>query len=270
MVAAPDAIVFDAVDIDPISVQIANARTNHRARVVECPIEEWSLSRTDHHGYGVVVGNVPFGGWRPARNNPHGDNLHNLSIARSVDMLAPGGVAALITSRFSLDAPANRGWRERLAGEVDLVGAFRLPSNTHREAGTAVVTDLLVLRRPLPGEQRPDPYWLDTHAHDLGDDLSTTVNAYWAAHPSRVLGEIEPGGAYRRENFSVRSELPAAQRLAAALTEVSVVTRSSCRPSMAASCRPGRSSSMRRLLQGSLVTARSIVAPRTRPKNWVH
>ncbi len=160
--AAPDAVRFDAVDIDPISVRVAAALTG--ANVVESRIEEWHLGRSDqalaNGGYDVVVGNVPFSSHKPGVGNPHRDNLHNLAIARSVAMLRPGGVAAVLTSRFSLDSN-DTSWRRRLAAEVDLVAAVRLPSRTHREAGTAVVTDLLILRRPLPGEQRPDPDWLD-------------------------------------------------------------------------------------------------------------
>ena len=52
---------------------------------------------------------------RPGRNNPHRDSLHNLAVARSVSMLRPGGVAAVLTSRFSLDASDHAHWRQRLA-----------------------------------------------------------------------------------------------------------------------------------------------------------
>ena len=104
--AAPDGVRFDAVDIDPISVRVAAALTG--ANVVESRIEEWHLGRSEqagrNGGYDVVVGNVPFSSHRPGVGNPHRDNLHNLAIGRSVSMLRPGGVAAVITSRFSLDS----------------------------------------------------------------------------------------------------------------------------------------------------------------------
>ena len=193
--AAPEGVRFDAVDIDPISVRVAAALTG--ANVVESRIEEWHLGRSDqalaNGGYDVVVGNVPFSSHRPGVGNPHRDNLHNLAIARSVSMLRPGGVAAVITSRFSLDSndPA---WRRRLADEVDLVAAFRLPSRTHREAGTDVVTDLLILRRPLPGEHRPEPDWLDVdparlgrrHHHDRQPLLEPTTRTMCSAGSNRA------------------------------------------------------------------------------------
>ena len=103
-----------------------------------------------------------------------------------------------------------------------MVAAFRLPSRTHREAGTDVVTDLLILRRPLPGEDRPEPDWLDVTQLALDADTTSTVNGYWNLHPDHVLGRIEPGGAYRRENFNVVSDRPAHEALADALADVHV------------------------------------------------
>ena len=69
----------------------------------------------------MVVGNVPFSSHRPGRNNPHGDSLHNLAIGRSVAMLRPGGVAAVLTSRFSLDA-----------GKHGLAATTRRPGRSRR------------------------------------------------------------------------------------------------------------------------------------------
>jgi N12 class adenine-specific DNA methylase len=226
MTLAPAGVVFDAVDIDPISVRIARALTGQN--VVDARIEEWHLGRGDtldatqrQGGYDVVVGNVPFSSHRPGRNNPHGDSLHNLAIARSVSMLRPGGIATVLTSRFSLDA-GDPAWRRRVADQVDLVAAFRLPSRTHREAGTDVVTDLLVLRRPLSGEDRPTPDWLDTTTLTLDADTTTRVNTYWTRHRDHVLGRVEPGGAYRRENFTVVADRPAHEALAERLAPLRV------------------------------------------------
>ena len=138
-------------------------------------------------------------------------------------MLRPGGIAAVITSRFSLDSN-DPGWRRRLADEVDLVAAFRLPSRTHREAGTDVVTDLLILRRPLPGRATdpsrtgwtsPSSRWTPTPPRP-----STATGT---PHPDHVLGRIEPGGAYRRENFNVVADRPAHEALADALADVHAV-----------------------------------------------
>lgn len=222
MAMAPRGMTFDAVDVDPVSVRIAGLLT--RQQVVEARIEEWDLarsSRSDVHGYDVVVGNVPFSSIRPGRNNPHRDNLHNLAVARGVEMLRPGGVMAVLTSRYALDADGSRDWRQRMATQVDLVGVFRLPANTHKEAGTAVVTDLLVLRRPMAGEARPLADWVDTVDLEV-DGVRLRHNAHFAAHPERVLGRYETGGAYRAENLNVIGSERAARALHTALAPITI------------------------------------------------
>jgi N12 class adenine-specific DNA methylase len=222
MAGAPRGFSFDAVDIDPVSVTVARLLTG--AHVEQCRIEEWDVSRSTRAGiagYDLIVGNVPFSTIRPAVNNPHRDNLHNLAVARSIDMLRPGGVATLITSRYALDAAASRGWRERLADAADLVAAFRLPAGAHRAAGTDVVTDLLVLRRPLPGEARAPADWLDVVDVDVAGG-TFRHNEHFARYPNRVLGRYEPGGAYRAESLNVIADRPAAELLTAAIAAVAV------------------------------------------------
>ncbi len=214
MTAAPGSVTIDGVDIDPVSARVAGLMSGQHTEVAR--IEDWNVARSSHPdrgGYDFAVGNVPFSANRPGRNNPQRDNLHNLAVLRSVEMLRPGGIAALITSRYALDANRSADWRRRLHDQVDLVAAFRLPSGTHRDAGTDVVTDLLILRRPLPDEQRPVPDWLDVATFDV-DGTTYTHNAHFAAHPNRVLGDYEAGGAWSETNFSVIGDRPADELLA--------------------------------------------------------
>jgi len=101
-----------------------------------------------------------------------------------------------------------------------------LPSGTHRAAGTAVVTDLLVLRRPLRDERRPEPTWIDTTTFTIdgrdGDSATFTHNRHFDDHPTRVLGDYEAGGAWSPTNFSVRSAATAADALGEVLERVTV------------------------------------------------
>ena len=48
--------------------------------------------------------------------------------------------------------------------KADFVGAIRLPSDAFKREGTAVVTDILFLRKRAPGEpaHHADPDWLQT------------------------------------------------------------------------------------------------------------
>ena len=76
--------------------------------------------------------------------------LHDFFFAKSIEALKPGGVMALVTTHFTLDKQ-NAGIREYLASKADFVGAIRLPSDAFRREGTAVVTDIVFLRKRGPG-----------------------------------------------------------------------------------------------------------------------
>ena len=96
-----------------------------------------------------MVGNVPFA---DLKLDYHGQklSLHDYFFAKSVDALKPGGVLALVTSHFTLDKQ-NAAIREYLAAKADFVGAIRLPSDAFKREGTAVVTDIVFLRKRAPG-----------------------------------------------------------------------------------------------------------------------
>ena len=89
-------------------------------------------------------------------------SLHDYFFAKSVDALKPGGVLALVTSHFTLDKQ-NAAIREYLAEQADFLGAIRLPSDAFKREGTAVVTDIVFLRKRAAGEpaHHADPDWLD-------------------------------------------------------------------------------------------------------------
>jgi len=117
---------------------------------------------------------VPFGkaALHDRRHNLGGHSIHNHFILKSLRLTRPGGLVAVLTSRYTMDA-RNPAARREMTSLADLAGAVRLPSGAHQKAaGTAVVTDLLILRRREPGRQ-PDPAaWeqarpvvLDGHQH---------------------------------------------------------------------------------------------------------
>jgi N12 class adenine-specific DNA methylase len=105
--------------------------------------------------YDLVIGNVPFGDFRvhdPAYNK-YRANIHDYFILKSLDKTRAGGVVAFITSTGTLDK-ANPKIRQEIAKRGDLIAAMRFPEGTHeKNAGTAVVTDLLIFRRRAEREQ---------------------------------------------------------------------------------------------------------------------
>lgn len=135
------------VELDPISARIA-AALNPDATILNADLADCTI----HPGFDLTIGNVPYSGdisldYRTTAGGTSRLPLHDYFIERSVDALRPGGVAMLLTSRYTLDKRSET-MRADLARKAELVGAVRLPSSTFaRQAGTEAVTDVLVLRR---------------------------------------------------------------------------------------------------------------------------
>ena len=111
--------------------------------------------------------------------------IHDYFIAKSLDLVRPGGVVAVVTSSGTMDKK-DSSVREYLANRADLVGAVRLPNNAfQRNANTGVVADILFLqKRDRAAVERAD--WVD-----LGETPDGySINQYFAQHPEMVLGEI--------------------------------------------------------------------------------
>ena len=71
-------------------------------------------------------------------------------MIKALHLVKPGGLVAIVTSRYTLDA-RNPAARRAMYDLADLTAAIRLPNGAHqRLAGTQVVTDVLVFRRAPP------------------------------------------------------------------------------------------------------------------------
>jgi hypothetical protein len=112
--------------------------------------------------FDAVVGNVPFGDYRvhdPSYNRKLTKAVHDYFFAKSLDKVRPGGVMALITSRYTMDKQDDS-IRSFLADGADLVGAIRLPNTAFKaNAGTEVTTDILFLAKRKSGEPRGGHAW---------------------------------------------------------------------------------------------------------------
>ncbi len=99
----------------------------------------------------MAVGNVPFGSYGviDKRYAKHNFYIHDYFIAKCLDKVRPGGIAALITSKGTLDKQ-NSSVRKYLAQHAELVGAIRLPNNAFKaNAGTEVTSDILFLKNAI-------------------------------------------------------------------------------------------------------------------------
>lgn len=109
--------------------------------------------------FDAVVGNVPFGDYAvhdPSMNRQLTRAIHDYFFAKSLEKTRPGGVMALITSRYTMDK-RDESVRKYLAEKADLLGAIRLPNTAFKgNAGTEVTTDILFFGSGRRGKHLPD------------------------------------------------------------------------------------------------------------------
>ena len=183
-----DRVRVTGVEIDPVTARIARL-LQPRARVLNADFARADLPAS----FDLVIGNPPFSD-RTVRSDRSyrsmGLRLHDYFIARSIDLLKPGGLAAFVTSSGTMDK-ADGVAREHIARTADLVAAIRLPEGSFRaDAGTDVVVDILFFRKRRHEEAEADVSWLDTDEVRCadGDEDAIRVNRWFARHPDFVLG----------------------------------------------------------------------------------
>jgi len=212
---APGGARVTGIELDPVTAGIAGLLYPE----AEIRAESFADSRDSDGSYDLAIGNVPFGNMtlHDRRHNPAGHSIHNHFIVKALHLVRPGGVVAVLTSRFTMDARDPAARRE-IAALADLIGAIRLPGGAHqRAAGTAVVTDLLVLRRREPGRPPGQTTWEKTQLAEL-DGAQVPVNEYFLGHPDAVLGQMgATNGAYRADDLVVRPTADTIAALSAAL-----------------------------------------------------
>jgi len=199
---APPRAELVGVELDPTTAQIARALYPD----ADIRTESFAATRLPDGYCDLAIGNVPFADVRlhDPRHNPAGHSLHNHFILKSLALTRPGGLVAVLTSHYTLDA-ANPAARREMAALADLVGAVRLPTGAHRRAaGTDALMDLLILRRRPPEQPARDASWETTGLVDV-DGRQVRINSYLAERPELVLGELAVGqGMYGADTLHVR------------------------------------------------------------------
>ena len=171
------------VELDPVSGRIAK-QLYQKNKIAVQGFEETSYPDSF---FDCVIGNVPFGAYQVSdrRYDRHHFMIHDYFIAKSLDLVRPGGVVAVVTSSGTMDKQ-NPVVRQYIANRAELLGAIRLPNNAfQRNANTSVVSDILFFQK-RDRASIEEPEWLNLKEIPEG----YSVNAYFAEHPEMVLGDF--------------------------------------------------------------------------------
>src|ERR1051326_5380760 len=150
--------------------------------------------------YDLVISNVPFGNYHvnDKTYNRFAASIHNYFFLKAIDLVRPGGLVMFITSTGTMDN-RDRRIREELVKKGELVAAMRFPESTfQKSAGTAVVTDLIILRKRATeaeaSETAPEDFNQWTRLGVLPDPdggEEIPINEYFVAHPDQILGRLD-------------------------------------------------------------------------------
>ncbi len=185
---------IDAVEIDNFTAKVLKNNINHpNVKIHNIGYENFKTDRK----YDLVIGNIPFGNFsiydeslsREKINIVNGQ-IHNYFFLKSVENLKPGGILALMTTASMNNSSNGKLIREYLMKETNLISCVRFNDTTFKESNTKVISDLLILQKPLyqklqitPREQK----YINTIPSILKDD--TNVNEYVSENPANMMGE---------------------------------------------------------------------------------
>ncbi|MGG2460137.1 DEAD/DEAH box helicase family protein [Streptomyces sp. RGM 3693] len=218
---APEGARITGVELDPTTAAISQLLYPD-AKIINASFGDL---RMPNSSFDLVIGNVPFGRFPMYDEQVNPDlkhSIHDTFILKSLAKVRPGGLVAVITSRFTMDNEDDTA-RRQISYMGDLVGAVRLPAGAHQEAaGTGVVTDVLLFRRRFG----------DEHTHDI--DMSWTrssktdvnghqiaVNDYFQRHPEIVLGQLTTGrGQFSDHDLTVVGDKDTGPALTAGLERI--------------------------------------------------
>jgi N12 class adenine-specific DNA methylase/adenine-specific DNA methylase len=189
---APETIAanshFTGIEADPVTARIT------RLLFPESQIRQEDFTKAKLAGdFDLAIGNPPFSD-RTQRlmevTPPVALSLHDYFIARAIHHLRPGGLAAFVVSRWTMDK-TDATAREIIAARADLLGAVRLPAGAMRaDAGTDVVVDLLLFRARGDDEIPGAVNWIGTGEAlpASGGEPAVAINRYFLDRPGQVLG----------------------------------------------------------------------------------
>ena len=188
---------FLAVELDPTTSAIAKY-LYPKALQINNGFQNTNSKATI---FDAVVGNPPFGNqslYDPDFPEMRKFSVHNYFLAKSINLLREGGVAAFVVSRYFMDA-VDSSAREHISQYADFLGAVRLPETAFRQNALTDVTTDIVFFQKNSGEKLHSRDWVNTASIEV-DDLKNggrrpaTVNSYFVGNPRQIIGTLAYSG----------------------------------------------------------------------------
>lgn len=186
---------LDAIELDLFTAKILkNNFSSPNVQIHNMGYENFIPNKQ----YDLIVGNVPFGNYKvydkalsEEKKDIINGKIHNYFFLKSLENLKPGGVLMLLTTAAMNNAAEERKLRESLMAESNLISCIRFSDTTFKESKTKVVSDLIVLQKPLApkknnSEREKD--FINTTPFFEGNDLFP-INQYLKNYPENILGE---------------------------------------------------------------------------------
>ena len=149
----------------------------------------------------VIISNVPFGNY-PITDKAYPKKvtsaIHNYFFAKSLDKVRPGGIVMFITSSYTMNSK-DETVRRYIMQRADLLGAIRLPDTAFKgNAGTEVVTDILILKKRAANTAYTGEDFLEAPYKYVTGYNGAYINNYFTNHPEMVLGTATMDGSMYR------------------------------------------------------------------------
>ena len=157
----------------------------------------------------VAISNVPFGNY-PITDKTYPKKvtsaIHNYFFAKSLDKVRPGGIVMFITSSYTMNSKDTT-VRRYIMQHADLLGAIRLPDTAFKgNAGTEVVTDILILKKREANTNYAGVDFLEAPYQSISGWRGANVNTYFQEHPEMVLGAPSmEGSMYRGDSLTYKA-----------------------------------------------------------------
>lgn len=207
------------VELDSISGRIAKLLYPED----NIQIKGFEKTTFKNNSFDVVIGNIPFGDYGIADKayDKYHFKIHDYFAAKAVDKVKPGGIVAIVTSKFTMDKKNDKA-RKYLAERCDLLGAVRLPSGTFKDADS-VTTDIIFLKKRTTMTS-VIPNWI--HVSETANGIP--CNQYFVDNPDMVLGTMawdermrgKYGADSKVTTCYANSDTPLAQQLINAISKI--------------------------------------------------